>query len=137
MSLRKLYLKLEINSKQLKIKLKRELTLLRFMEIKAELELVSQQIRVDCDVQIRDLLKQSEDAVMGLEMSLTPMRKKFAGMGPEEQEEFKQKEKLVELIQDQLQANKSSFENEEYVPRRRADPNNGLAVKKMGSIFSN
>lgn len=111
--------------------------LLRFMEIGVNLELVNQQIRVACDVQIRDLLKQSEDAVTGLEMSLAPMRKKFAAMGPEEQEEFKQKERLVELIQDQLQANKSSSENEEYVPRRRVDPNGGLAVKKMGTIFSN
>eukprot|EP00826_Nyctotherus_ovalis_P010770 TRINITY_DN12821_c0_g2_i8.p1 TRINITY_DN12821_c0_g2~~TRINITY_DN12821_c0_g2_i8.p1 ORF type:complete len:278 (-),score=114.89 TRINITY_DN12821_c0_g2_i8:126-959(-) len=90
--------------------------------------------RIDCDMQIRDLLMQSEEAVTGLEMSLTPMRKKFSSMTPEEQEEFKQKEKLVELIQDQLQANRSSFDNEEYVPRRRADPNGGLAVKKMELI---
>lgn len=102
------------------------------MEIRAAHELVLLGLTLDCDMQIRDLLMQSEEAVTGLEMSLTPMRKKLSSMTPEEQEEFKQKEKLVELIQDQLQANRSSFDNEEYVPRRRADPNGGLAVKKMG-----
>lgn len=73
----------------------------------------------------------------GLEVALTPMRKKLAGMSQENQEEFKQKEKLVELIQDQLQANKSSFDNEEYIPKKRADPNGGLTIKKMGTISFN
>ena len=97
------------------------------------LESVLHTLTLESDMQIRDLLDQSEAAVNGLEAALTPMRRKLAGMSPEEQEEFKEKEKLVELIQDQLQANRSNFNNEEYIPWRKVDRNNGLIIKKTGN----
>jgi len=101
------------------------------------LESVLHTLTLESDMQIRDLLDQSEAAVNGLEAALTPMRRKLAGMSPEEQEEFKEKEKLVELIQDQLQANRSNFNNEEYIPRRKVDPNGGLTIKKIGNTSFN
>ena len=76
---------------------------------------------IECDVELRDLISQSEEAVRDLEGALNPMRKKYSSMNPEDQEQFRQKEKLVSLIKDQFDSARSSANNEEYVPRKKPD----------------
>lgn len=85
-------------------------------------------------MELRDLISQSEEAVRDLEGALNPMRKKYSSMNPEDQEQFRQKEKLVSLIKDQFDSARSSANNEEYVPRKKPDPNTGLTVQKSGNF---
>ena len=85
---------------------------------------------------IRDLLKHSEQTVKDLERSLAPIRKKLASQSPATQEEFKQKEKLVSLIKEQLQANKNSFDSGDIVAKGPSDPNAGILANKIGTILS-
>lgn len=88
---------------------------------------------IDCDVQIRELLLECEEAIRDLKIALSPMIKKYHSLNPEQQNDIKQKEKIVELIEDQLESNKSNFNNEDFTQKIYS---NELNLKKLG-ITSN
>ncbi len=62
------------------------------------------------------------------------MRKKIASQPPSVQEDFKQKEKLVVLIKEQLQTNKAGFDSGVLVSQKSADPNAGILLNKIGML---
>jgi len=84
------------------------------------------------DVDVRQRLIESEQAIKDLEKSLAPMEKKLRSQSREEQEDFKNKAKLVDLIKEQHNTAKQNFEGGEIAPRRKVDPNAGLLANKAG-----
>eukprot|EP00826_Nyctotherus_ovalis_P063694 TRINITY_DN9341_c0_g2_i1.p1 TRINITY_DN9341_c0_g2~~TRINITY_DN9341_c0_g2_i1.p1 ORF type:complete len:275 (-),score=80.49 TRINITY_DN9341_c0_g2_i1:62-886(-) len=88
---------------------------------------------IQMDIQIRDMIQGTEQAINDLDKSLKPLRKERL-KNSDVEEELQQKEKLVELIKDQFWYAKAEFEGE---PIEMRDIESGQGLSKQRNELIN